>query len=72
MQMYTTYQEHGSELFIYLFIINVLIFIFFGFSWLKEWKLRADREERKKLKDKKQEEDSNGGTLEKYRSFFSP
>ncbi|XP_076609751.1 ATPase family AAA domain-containing protein 5 isoform X1 [Chaetodon auriga] len=28
-------------------------------SWLKEWKLRADREERKKLKDKKREEDSN-------------
>ncbi|KAM9391617.1 ATPase family AAA domain-containing protein 5 [Pholidichthys leucotaenia] len=26
-------------------------------SWLKEWKLRADREERKKQKDKKQEED---------------
>ncbi|TNN80577.1 ATPase family AAA domain-containing protein 5 [Liparis tanakae] len=28
-------------------------------SWLKEWKLRADREERKKQKDKKQEEGSN-------------
>ncbi|XP_010872770.5 ATPase family AAA domain-containing protein 5 [Esox lucius] len=28
-------------------------------SWLKEWKLRADREERKKQKEKKQEEDSN-------------
>ncbi|KAM8846012.1 ATPase family AAA domain-containing protein 5 [Spinachia spinachia] len=28
-------------------------------SWLKEWKLRADREERKKQKDKKQEEASN-------------
>ncbi|XP_029946290.1 ATPase family AAA domain-containing protein 5 isoform X3 [Salarias fasciatus] len=28
-------------------------------SWLKEWKLRADREERKKQKDKKQEEDSS-------------
>ncbi|XP_034395396.1 ATPase family AAA domain-containing protein 5 isoform X2 [Cyclopterus lumpus] len=28
-------------------------------SWLKEWKLRADREERKKQKDKKQEEDSD-------------
>ncbi|TKS91856.1 ATPase family AAA domain-containing protein 5 [Collichthys lucidus] len=28
-------------------------------SWLKEWKLRADREERKKQKDKKQEESSN-------------
>uniref|UniRef100_UPI0037E7891F ATPase family AAA domain-containing protein 5 n=1 Tax=Semicossyphus pulcher TaxID=241346 RepID=UPI0037E7891F len=28
-------------------------------SWLKEWKLRADREERKKLKEKKQEEGSN-------------
>ncbi|XP_075942243.1 ATPase family AAA domain-containing protein 5 [Anarhichas minor] len=28
-------------------------------SWLKEWKLRADREERKKQKDKKQEEGDN-------------
>ncbi|XP_071329968.1 ATPase family AAA domain-containing protein 5 [Trachinotus anak] len=28
-------------------------------SWLKEWKLRADREERKKQKDRKQEEGSN-------------
>ncbi|XP_037331234.2 ATPase family AAA domain-containing protein 5 isoform X1 [Pungitius pungitius] len=28
-------------------------------SWLKEWKLRADREERKKQKDKKHEEGSN-------------
>ncbi|TDH02801.1 hypothetical protein EPR50_G00156510 [Perca flavescens] len=28
-------------------------------SWLKEWKLRTDREERKKQKDKKQEEGSN-------------
>ncbi|CAK6964868.1 ATPase family AAA domain-containing protein 5 [Scomber scombrus] len=28
-------------------------------SWLKEWKLRADREERNKQKDKKQEEGSN-------------
>nr|XP_033501420.1 ATPase family AAA domain-containing protein 5 [Epinephelus lanceolatus] len=28
-------------------------------SWLKEWKLRADREERKKQKDKTQEEGSN-------------
>lgn len=28
-------------------------------SWLKEWKLRADREERRKHKDKKQEEGSN-------------
>lgn len=28
-------------------------------SWLKEWKLRADREENKKQKDKKQEEGSN-------------
>ncbi|XP_070779404.1 ATPase family AAA domain-containing protein 5 [Enoplosus armatus] len=28
-------------------------------SWLKEWKFRADREERKKQKDKKQEEGSN-------------
>ncbi|XP_053298851.1 ATPase family AAA domain-containing protein 5 [Pleuronectes platessa] len=27
-------------------------------SWLKEWKLRADRDERKKQKDKKQEEGS--------------
>nr|XP_020472089.1 ATPase family AAA domain-containing protein 5-like isoform X1 [Monopterus albus] len=29
------------------------------YSWLKEWKLRTDQEERKKQKDKKQEEDSN-------------
>lgn len=35
-------------------------------SWLKEWKLRADREERKKQKDKKQEEGSNGGRLDTY------
>ncbi|XP_035035999.1 ATPase family AAA domain-containing protein 5 [Hippoglossus stenolepis] len=28
-------------------------------SWLKEWKLRADRDERKKQKDKKQEEGNN-------------
>ncbi|XP_017277479.1 ATPase family AAA domain-containing protein 5 isoform X2 [Kryptolebias marmoratus] len=28
-------------------------------SWLKEWKLRADREERRNQKDKKQEEGSN-------------
>ncbi|KAJ7989766.1 hypothetical protein DPEC_G00307920 [Dallia pectoralis] len=28
-------------------------------SWLKEWKLRADRDERKKQKRKKQEDDSN-------------
>ncbi|KAM9345886.1 ATPase family AAA domain-containing protein 5 [Symphorus nematophorus] len=28
-------------------------------SWLKEWKLRADREERRKQKDTKQEEGSN-------------
>ncbi|XP_044186916.1 ATPase family AAA domain-containing protein 5 [Thunnus albacares] len=28
-------------------------------SWLREWKLRADREERNKQKDKKQEEGSN-------------
>ncbi|XP_060921476.1 ATPase family AAA domain-containing protein 5 isoform X2 [Labrus mixtus] len=28
-------------------------------SWLKEWKLRTDREERKKQKEKKQEESSN-------------
>lgn len=29
-------------------------------SWLKEWKLRTDREEGKNQKDKKQEEGSNG------------
>ena len=29
-------------------------------SWLREWKLRADREERKKQQEKKQEEDCNG------------
>lgn len=34
--------------------------LFLSDSWLKEWKLRADREERKKQKDKKQEEGSNG------------
>uniref|UniRef100_A0A4W5R9B4 ATPase family AAA domain containing 5a n=1 Tax=Hucho hucho TaxID=62062 RepID=A0A4W5R9B4_9TELE len=28
-------------------------------SWLREWKLRADREERKKQKENKQEDDSN-------------
>lgn len=30
-------------------------------SWLKEWKLRADREENKKQKEKKREEGGNGG-----------
>lgn len=29
-------------------------------SWLKEWKLRADREEKRKQQEKKQDEDSNG------------
>uniref|UniRef100_A0A8C7SVW3 ATPase family AAA domain containing 5a n=1 Tax=Oncorhynchus mykiss TaxID=8022 RepID=A0A8C7SVW3_ONCMY len=37
-------------------------------SWLREWKLRADREERKKQKEKKQEEkkqdDDNGDSQE--------
>ncbi|XP_017558617.1 ATPase family AAA domain-containing protein 5 isoform X1 [Pygocentrus nattereri] len=32
-------------------------------SWLKEWKLRADREERRKQQEKKQEEDSNDSWL---------
>lgn len=32
-------------------------------SWLKEWKLRADREERRKQKEKKQEEGSSGEIL---------
>lgn len=36
---------------------------FFFSSWLKEWKLRTDREERKKQKEKKQEEDGNGEGL---------
>lgn len=37
------------------------MFLFpFSYSWLKEWKLRADREERKKHTDKKIEEGSNG------------
>lgn len=35
----------------------------FSYSWLKEWKLRADREERKKQTDKKLEEGSNGKEL---------
>lgn len=30
-------------------------------SWLREWKLRADREERRKQTENKQEEDKNGG-----------
>lgn len=29
-------------------------------SWLREWKLRADREERRKQTEKKQGEDKNG------------
>ncbi|KAI5091676.1 ATPase family AAA domain-containing protein 5 [Silurus meridionalis] len=33
-------------------------------SWLKEWKLRADREERRKQEKKKQEDDSNDSWLE--------
>ncbi|MCJ8746407.1 hypothetical protein PDJAM_G00141360 [Pangasius djambal] len=32
-------------------------------SWLKEWKLRADREERRKQQEKKQEDDSNESWL---------
>lgn len=32
-------------------------------SWLKEWKLRADREERRKQQEKKHEEDSNDSWL---------
>ncbi|XP_067237942.1 ATPase family AAA domain-containing protein 5-like isoform X1 [Chanodichthys erythropterus] len=32
-------------------------------SWLKEWKLRADREEKRKQLEKKQEEDSNDSWL---------
>lgn len=36
---------------------------FFSCSWLKEWKLRTDREERKKQVEKKREEGSNGGRL---------
>lgn len=47
-------------------------FFFFLYSWLKEWKLRADREERNKQKDKKQEEGSNGGLLQKMLIFFYP
>lgn len=42
--------EHERECFTFPFFC----------SWLKEWKLRADREERKKQKDKKQEEGSIG------------
>lgn len=38
-------------------------------SWLREWKLRADREERRKQMEKKQEEDKNGG-WPKYRTFI--
>lgn len=37
-----------------------LFLFFFVNSWLKEWKLRADREENKKQKERKQEEGSNG------------
>ncbi|KAM9494077.1 ATPase family AAA domain-containing protein 5 [Clarias gariepinus] len=33
-------------------------------SWLKEWKLRADREERRKQQEKKHEDDSNDSWLE--------
>lgn len=36
----------------------------FAFSWLKEWKLRADREEKRKQQEKQQEKqqdvDANG------------
>ncbi|XP_056309473.1 ATPase family AAA domain-containing protein 5 [Danio aesculapii] len=32
-------------------------------SWLKEWKLRADREEKRKQQQKKQEDDSNDSWL---------
>ncbi|KAB5530995.1 hypothetical protein PHYPO_G00135780 [Pangasianodon hypophthalmus] len=32
-------------------------------SWLKEWKLRTDREERRKQQEKKQEDDSNESWL---------
>ncbi|XP_016344044.1 ATPase family AAA domain-containing protein 5 isoform X2 [Sinocyclocheilus anshuiensis] len=32
-------------------------------SWLKEWKLRADREEKRKQQENKQEEDSNDSWL---------
>ncbi|XP_067270535.1 ATPase family AAA domain-containing protein 5 [Pseudorasbora parva] len=32
-------------------------------SWLKEWKLRADREEKRKQQEKKQEDDSNDSWL---------
>lgn len=49
------YQDFGGKYFIFPFL----------YSWLKEWKLRADREERKKQKDKKQEEGSNGGRLDR-------
>lgn len=32
----------------------------FAFSWLKEWKLRADREEKRKQQEKQQDVDANG------------
>lgn len=50
-------------------MFDVLFFFLtfpFSYSWLKEWKLRADREERKKQTDKKLEEGSNGKELIKY------
>lgn len=46
------------------------MFLSFPYSWLKEWKLRADREERKKQTDKKREEGSNGGSLKKNIDLF--
>lgn len=51
--------------------VNASVSHFYLHSWLKEWKLRADREERKKQKDTKQEEESNGGKNEnKIADFF--
>lgn len=44
---------------------------FLLYSWLKEWKLRADREERKKQKDKKQEEGNSNGEIRKMLILFS-
>lgn len=39
-------------------VIDVMNYLFR--SWLREWKLRADREERRKQTEKKQGEDKNG------------
>lgn len=44
--------------------LNVDVIIHLFCSWLREWKLRTDREERRKQTEKKQGEDKNGGWQE--------